>query len=145
MTTKWWETTPLDKMTEQQWDELCDGCGRCCLVKAWKGYEVKSCKIACKLLDVKTAKCTDYANRQQRVSNCMKVTIDVIDTPGLLPETCAYKLLKNRKPLHWWHHLVSGNRDTVKEAGISVVGWVEVTEDKVNIFQLAQYLEQTLD
>ena len=90
-------------MTESQWDSLCDGCGRCCLVKAWQGNEVKSCRVACKLLDVKTARCTDYANRQQRVKNCVKITMDTIDTPGLLPKTCAYKLLKDGQPLYDWH------------------------------------------
>ena len=145
MPNPWWETTPLDQMTEQQWDSLCDGCGRCCLVKAWRDNEVKSCRVACKLLDVKTAQCTDYSNRQQRVKNCVKITIDAIDTPGLLPKTCAYKLLKDGKPLYDWHPLISGTASSVNAAGISVVGWVEVNEDKINIMQLVQYLEQTID
>jgi len=100
--------------------------------------------VACKLLDVKTARCTDYDNRQQRVKNCVKITIDAIDTPGLLPKTCAYKLLKDGLPLYDWHPLISGTRSSVNAAGISVVGWVEVNEDKINIMQLIQYLEQTI-
>lgn len=138
---KWWETTPLDQMTEEQWDSLCDGCGRCCLVKVWKDDTVKSCKVACTLLDIKTAKCKDYANRQSKVKNCIKVTLETIDTPGLLPDTCAYKLLKYNQPLYWWHHLISGSYDSVKEAGISVAGWVEVNEDQISMFKLAQYIE----
>lgn len=145
MTANWWETIPLEQMNEQQWDSLCDGCGRCCLVKAWHVDQVKSCRVACKLLDISTAKCTDYVNRQQRVKNCVKITIDVIDTPGLLPNTCAYKLLKDGLPLYSWHPLVSGNKESVQSAGISVIGWVEANEDKISLLQLSQYIQQTLD
>lgn len=132
-------------MDEQQWESLCDGCGRCCLVKLWHGTDVKHSKVGCRLLDVKTARCTNYDNRQQMVKNCRKVTLDNIHTPGLLPDTCAYVLLGQGKPLYDWHHLVSGSRDTVITSGSSVVGWAEVNENNVSSAQMHKYLIDIID
>lgn len=143
---RWWETTPLEEMTPNEWESLCDGCGKCCLTKvAYEDGSVKACRIGCKLLDLKTARCRDYPNRQRLVKNCYLVTPDNIDDPGFLPDTCAYKLVKNKKPLHEWHHLVSGSRETIIEAGMSAVGFVEVNEDEVGVTQVHKYLDSAID
>jgi len=143
---RWWETTPLDRMTTEQWEDLCDGCGKCCLTKvSYEDGTTRACKIGCKLLDLKTATCTDYENRLRLGKNCYRVTIDNIDNPGFLPETCAYKLLKNGKPLYDWHHLISGSRETVVQAGMSAVGFVEVNEDAIGINNVYKYLGSTID
>ena len=48
---------------------------------------------------------------------------------GWLPSTCAYRLRAEDKPLNDWHYLISGDRETVHEAGMSVRGWT-VSEDE---------------
>lgn len=142
---RWWETTPLEEMTADQWESLCDGCGKCCLMKLWQSNRVRYTKIACQLMDIKTARCRDYDNRTSIVKNCYKVTLDTIDTPGLLPSTCAYKLVKEGKPLYDWHHLISGSRETVIQAGMSIVGFAEVTSDETSISRLLSYLSDEVE
>ena len=143
---KWWEQIPLHEMPPDKWEELCDGCGKCCLTKIlYENGNVKACKIGCQLLDIKTARCRDYSNRQKIVKNCHLITLNNIDDPGFLPDTCAYKLLKHGKPLHDWHHLISGSRDNVMEAGVSVVGYVEFNEDTIGVNQVYKYLDSAID
>lgn len=142
---RWWETTPLEQMTKEQWESLCDGCGRCCLVKCWQGSKVKYAKVACQLMDIKTGKCTDYDNRFDKVSNCYQVTLGVLDKPGLLPNTCAYRLIKDGKPLYDWHHLISGSRNTVHEAGVSIVGFAEANNMSISAATMADYMRNAVD
>jgi hypothetical protein len=119
-----WKTKTLDAMTRAEWESLCDGCGRCCLHKlrdeeterlAWT-------EVACRLLDTRSCQCSDYPNRRQKVPDCVKLTPKKLATIDWLPPSCAYRLLAEGRPLMWWHPLVSGTRDTVHEAGISVRG-----------------------
>ena len=141
----WWEITPLEDMSSDQWESLCCGCGKCCMVKLWHNAVVKTTKVGCELLDIKTAKCKDYPNRQNKVSNCVKVTINTIDTPGLLPDSCAYVLLRNNKPLPTWHHLLSGDRDTIVEQHASIVGLAETTIDKISATKMQDYMLKAID
>lgn len=143
---KWWETIPLHEMPPDKWEALCDGCGKCCLTKIlYEDSSVKACKIGCKLLDIKTARCKNYKDRQLHVKNCHLVTLDNINDPGFLPDTCAYKLIKNKKPLYDWHYLISGNRKTIIEAGMSAVGFVEHNEDTIGVNQVYKYLDSAID
>ncbi|MEQ9125023.1 MAG: YcgN family cysteine cluster protein [Alphaproteobacteria bacterium] len=119
----YWRTKRLDQMTRQEWEDLCDGCGKCCLLKVEyeDTREILPTSVACKMLDLTSCRCGDYANRKTHVPDC----IDLKDVPflpaiGWLPKTCAYKLVAERKDLYWWHHLVSGSRETVHQAGMSV-------------------------
>jgi uncharacterized cysteine cluster protein YcgN (CxxCxxCC family) len=121
-----WKIKSLEDMSKDEWESLCDGCGRCCLNKLEDedtGHFIYT-RAACKLLDLDTCRCTDYPNRARRVPDCVTLTPEVIDGLGWLPETCAYRLLDEEKPLPWWHPLVSGRPETVEEAGISVKGEV---------------------
>ena len=140
----WWDTIPLEDMTTEQWESLCDGCGRCCLIKAWDGDEIKMYPVACKLLDCSSGKCKNYIDRQQIVPDCIKDTPDNIDMPGLLPQTCAYKRIQKGQGLLWWHHLVSGSKDTVREAGISVIDIVHGNEDRIPISRFAEYMQKPI-
>lgn len=142
---KWWETTPLEQMSEDQWEALCDGCGKCCMVKIWHNAAVKYTKVGCELLNIKTAKCCDYANRQSKVKNCIKVTIESLDTPGLLPDTCAYKLIQHGKPLYEWHPLISNNQTAIIDQGHSVVSIAETTVDKISSVKMNDYFLKAVD
>ena len=110
---------------------MCDGCGRCCLHKLQfeDTGELKYTNVACRLLDLGSCRCADYAGRQRQVPDCVKLNPDNIAELNWMPSTCAYRLLAEGKDLPWWHPLVSGNPKTVAEAGISVRGRI-VAEEK---------------
>lgn len=119
-----WREKSLDEMTDAEWESLCDGCARCCLNKlededsgaiAWTD-------IGCVLLDGETCRCSDYANRSATVPDCIRLTPHEIRTLTWLPPTCAYRLVEEGRDLYWWHPLVSGDPETVHQAGISVRG-----------------------
>jgi uncharacterized cysteine cluster protein YcgN (CxxCxxCC family) len=132
-----WQVKQLHEMTPQEWESLCDGCGRCCLVKLEDEDTgiIYTTDVSCRLLDCSTCSCTDYANRHQLVDDCIKLDPDNVDELGWLPATCAYRLVWEGKPLEDWHPLVSGSSETVHEAGISVRGRV-TNETEVEVDDL---------
>ncbi len=127
-----WKHKSLAEMTPEEWESLCDGCGRCCLVKLEDvdTGTLHYTDVSCRLLDLNLCRCTDYENRAERVHDCVGLTPDNLDELDWLPPTCAYKLVAENKDLKWWHPLVSGTEETVREAGISVLGRV-VSEQHV--------------
>lgn len=116
------QNTPLETLTPEQWEALCDGCGRCCLQKLRNPTtgKVQYTSVACMLLDIDTCRCTDYAMRHIRVPECLELSAAAIPTLRWLPRTCAYRLVAEKKPLPPWHPLVSGDPGSVHKAGISV-------------------------
>jgi uncharacterized protein len=136
-----WKTKSLEDMNREEWESLCDGCGRCCLNKLEDEDTGRFLytRAACKLLDLKTCRCTDYPNRAARVPDCVTLTPQVVDGLGWLPESCAYRLLDEGKPLPWWHPLVSGRQETVTEAGISVAG-MAYGEEGIAVDDLVEHL-----
>jgi hypothetical protein len=128
-------------MTAEEWESLCDGCGRCCLVKLEDEdtAEVYLTRLSCKLLDVGSCRCSSYETRHQFVPDCVRIDAAKIPTLTWLPPTCAYKLLADGKELHWWHPLVSGTPETVHQAGISVRGWAR-SEDSVKLSSYYRYI-----
>lgn len=120
---RFWER-PLEALDRRQWEALCDGCGQCCLhkVEDADSGDIYPTNVACKLLDLKTARCSDYANRKAFVPDCMRLTMRNAGSLEWLPETCAYRLRAAGEPLPEWHYLVSGDRDAVHRAGVSIVG-----------------------
>ncbi|OJY43149.1 MAG: hypothetical protein BGP08_21005 [Rhizobiales bacterium 64-17] len=119
-----WRTKRLDQMTRTEWESLCDGCGRCCLNKLEEEdtREIFFTDVVCKLFDAGTCRCSDYKNRQKKVPDCVKLTPEEVADFNWLPPTCGYRLLAEGKELMWWHPLVSGNAETVHEAGVSLRG-----------------------
>jgi uncharacterized protein len=127
---RFWEL-PLDRLSREQWEALCDGCGQCCLhkVEDADSGEIFRTNVACKLLDTETARCKDYRHRRAFVPDCLRLTVRNTGSLDWLPDTCAYRLRAAGKPLPDWHYLVCGDRDAVRSAGVSVVGKV-VSEDE---------------
>ncbi len=119
-----WEDKPLEEMTPTEWEALCDGCGRCCLIKLEDedSGEIITSDVHCRLLDGESCRCTDYANRKRHVPDCIKLTPEKVREIGWIPTTCAYRRLAEGKGLAWWHPLVSGDPETVVQAGVSVRG-----------------------
>lgn len=124
MTAPFWETTPLTKMTTEQWESLCDGCGRCCLHKLRDDdtEELHYTSVACRLLDVKTCQCTDYAQRHRKVQDCITLTPEMIPELDWLPPDCAYRRLSEGRGLPQWHPLLTHTTQSVITAGESAAG-----------------------
>jgi len=125
MRPRFWETVPLNRMLPEEWEALCDGCGKCCLNKLEDADtgEVFFTNIACRLLDDTTCRCGNYAIRKSLVPECVVLTPGTLkDVAYWLPTTCAYRLLHEGRRLADWHPLISGDPETVHSAGISVQG-----------------------
>ena len=137
-----WRRKALAEMTRSEWESLCDGCGRCCLNKLIDEdtNETVFTDVGCKLLDTKACRCTDYANRQRKVRDCVRLTPRNVRRLSWLPPTCAYRLVANGQDLAWWHPLVSGSKETVHEAGISVRGRVSASETDVPDERLEDFI-----
>ncbi len=132
MSVNWWDTTPLSEMSDEQWEALCDGCAKCCLLKLEDEDtgEIAYTRLHCKLLDSETCKCSNYENRKQFVPDCVKLTPDKLSELKWMPRTCAYRLLHEGKPLFDWHPLISGDPATVHQDGHSIMG-MTVSEETV--------------
>lgn len=125
---RFWEL-PLGDLTRDEWEALCDGCGKCCLHKVEEEDDdsdevrVWPTNVACKLLDRHSARCSNYRNRRKYVPDCLQLSAGRVEELFWLPLTCAYRLRAEGQPLPDWHYLVCGDRDAVHAAGQSVRGW----------------------
>lgn len=133
---RFWETKKLTSLNQNEWEALCDGCGKCCLNKLEDDEtgEVEMTRIACRLLDDQSCLCSQYPIRHQFVPECIVLTPKTLkDNMYWLPQTCAYRLIAEGRPLFDWHPLVSGDPASVHRAGVSVQGMTipefEVDED----------------
>ena len=121
---RFWEHYSLPELSPAEWEALCDGCGLCCLVKLEdeETSEVAYTKVACKLLNIKTAQCSDYPNRKKYVPDCLQLTPELVSSLHWLPSSCAYKRLELKQKLPRWHPLITGSTKSVKEARKSAAG-----------------------
>jgi len=129
---RFWQTTPLDAMTEEEWESLCDGCGKCCVIKLEDidDGSIHYTGIGCRLLDGDTCRCTDYPMRKKKVPDCVILSPDRLDSLPWMPATCAYRLLHEGKPLPDWHPLITGDPESTHRAGMSVRGQI-IPEDDI--------------
>lgn len=137
-----WKTKTLEELSSAEWESLCDGCGRCCLEKLEDEDtgKIYFTHVACRLFDVGACGCSDYPNRSAKVSDCVRLTPENVRTLNWLPPSCAYKLVAEGRDLYWWHPLISGDPNTVHEAGVSVRGRVVATEDEVDDADLEDHI-----
>lgn len=122
---RFWEDRPLEALDRAQWEALCDGCGKCCLHKLEDDEtgEIYPTNVACRLLDRRSGRCSDYRHRFAQVADCIRLTRDNLDGMAWLPSTCSYVLRAEQKPLPDWHHLNTGDPESIHRAGASVRGW----------------------
>ena len=122
---RFWDR-PIETLSRAQWEALCDGCGQCCLHKLEDEDtgEVLHTNVACRLLDLGTARCGDYRHRKALVPDCLRLTPRLALEVSWLPPTCAYRLRADNETLPAWHYLECGDRDAVRRAGVSVIGRV---------------------
>lgn len=132
-----WELKSFDEMTVGEWESLCDGCAKCCLFKIEDddSGEISFTDIACRLLDVHTCRCKVYEHRSEIVKDCIHLTPEKIHSVNWLPESCAYRRLMEGRGLARWHPLISGDRDTVHQANISILGKV-VSEIDIDLSEI---------
>lgn len=144
-TERYWETVPLEAMDQAQWEALCDGCGKCCMAKLIDEDtdNIVFTTVACRLFDADTCRCSDYHNRQQKVHDCVQLTPDNVHEIEWLPQTCAYRLVAEGRPLYDWHPLISGNPRTVHQASVSMRG--RVTAHEQDMEQDTDYLNHLVD
>ena len=128
-------------MTADEWESLCDGCGLCCLVKIEDEDtgEVFNTSVSCKLLDIETCRCGDYANRLQKVAMCLQLTLDNLPEITWLPKTCAYKCLSEGRGLPQWHPLLTDDKDSVHDSGFSAK-WFAQSEEYIHPEQLSDFV-----
>ena len=121
-TDAFWKKKSLSEMTPCEWEMLCDGCGRCCLHKMEdeETGQVMLTSVTCRYLDIQRCRCTVYHDPYRMPNYCKKLSPQNVQQLYWLPKTCAYRKIAEGKELEWWHPLVSGNPETVHEAGISV-------------------------
>jgi uncharacterized cysteine cluster protein YcgN (CxxCxxCC family) len=137
-----WQTKSLHEMTHSEWESVCDGCAKCCLVQLQdeETEQLVFTSIACDLLKAGSCQCSDYANRSTKVPSCMSMTPEnVEECAEFAPASCAYRLLLEGKPLPPWHHLQSGSRETIHQTGNSVRGRIKF-EREVRLDDLEDYV-----
>lgn len=98
----------LNKIGLQEWEAVCQHCGRCCLLKLQDDEtdEIYYTNVICRYYDIEKNLCTVYDKRCDLVPECLKLTPQNVDKLPWMPKVCAYRKLfdtnyrqQNLKPL----------------------------------------------
>lgn len=134
---KFWLTTPMEAMSHEQWESLCDGCGKCCRIQFLDDDDemLMQTDVACRLLDTNSLRCKDYDSRLSQVPDCVQITPETLHEYYWLPDSCAYKVVARGEDLPSWHHLVSGDSQLIHQKGKSLQGMLvseqDIPEDEI--------------
>lgn len=144
MKDQYWKRKSLAEMTADEWEGLCDGCALCCMHKLEDEDtgEVFYTEVACRLLNLDTCRCNDYANRARKVANCLVLSVDRPEEFDWLPASCAYRRLANGQDLPEWHPLLTGDPESVHEAGVSRRGEA-VSENETDDYRVLYKLSDS--
>lgn len=133
---EFWKKKSLSELSKEEWELLCDGCGKCCLNKIDIRGRVHFTNARCRFLNPETCLCQIYEHRFEKVSDCRDIDLNTVLTePEILPKTCAYRLLTEGQELPSWHPLITKNADSVHQAGMSVKGRPLVSETEVSDYE----------
>lgn len=133
---EFWKHKKLSEMNKEEWELLCDGCGKCCLNKLEIKGKIKFTNTHCRFLNCKNCLCKIYAHRFEVVPDCRDIDLAAVrEKPRWLPKTCAYWLLDNGYDLPLWHLLISGDAMSVHTSGNSLVGRKVVNESEVDDYE----------
>lgn len=133
---EFWKKKKLDDMSKEEWEILCDGCGKCCLNKIGIKGKVKFTNTRCRFLDCQTCLCQIYEHRFDKVYDCRDIDLKAVrEKPRWLPKTCAYWLLDNGFDLPTWHPLLTGQADSVHQAQMSLQGRNTVSETGIEDYE----------
>ena len=141
-----WEEKTLEEMSPEEWEALCDGCGKCCLFKIEDvdTGDIFFTNVVCRLLDLGTCRCMDYPHRAVLVTDCLQLTPAMVHEINWMPESCAYRRLAEGRGLAWWHPLLSSDPNTIHKMGRSVCGKV-VSENDVDMHDLEDMVVDWFD
>lgn len=138
---RFWERHTLEELNQAEWEALCDGCGQCCLLKLHddETNELAVLNVACRLLDIHSCQCSDYANRFDHVPDCTQLTPALVQAFTWLPDTCGYRRVAERRKLAGWHPLLSQDAERVHRKGVSV-RHLAVSQDQVPETRLEEHI-----
>lgn len=133
---------PLTELSQQEWESLCDGCARCCLIKLEdeETGEIHYTSIVCRYLDLETCRCTEYKERTRLVPDCLRLTSDNLEQLHWMPNSCAYRLLAEGNDLPEWHPLIAGNHQAIRDEGISACNFAIPETELSDEDELEDYL-----
>jgi len=142
----YWETKTLEEMTAEEWEGLCDNCGRCCLFKLEDEdtHEIFYTRVICRYFNVETGACRVYSERTLLVPTCLQLNPQRVNELGWIPRTCAYRRLAEGRRLAAWHPLIAGNRKRMRKCGIAV-NHRTLSEEMADMDHLEDYIVEGLD
>ncbi len=143
--TPFWETKTLAEMNPEEWEALCDGCGRCCLFKLEDEdtHEIFYTRVVCRYFNVETGRCRVYAERTELVPTCLQLDPGRVSELGWIPRSCAYRRLAEGRKLAAWHPLIAGSRTRMQKNGVAVNRQI-ISEDLADMDHLEDYIDEGL-